>query len=83
MNWKRFAQSARPGSEKAWLWELFFAIGGLFGAMFSLLPQHGPGAEKGHFWNSFSLGSEKGPLLEFIFELGKLFGVILGSFFDP
>ena len=37
---KRFAQTARPGSEKAWLLELFFAIGGFFGIIFGSLLEY-------------------------------------------
>ena len=36
----RFTQSAKPGSEKAWLLKLFFTIGRLFGVMFVLFFDH-------------------------------------------
>ena len=51
---KRFAQSARPGSEKAWLdfWMSLLQSGGLFGVMFGPFFDH---------WKHF--GSAGGPFL--------------------
>ena len=64
---KRFAHSARPGSEKTWLLEFFFIIGGLchvwptFDAQelfgLSKVPQEAPPPKSIHFsgaiWESF------------------------------
>ena len=52
INCKRFAQAAKPWADKAWLFDLFIAIGGLVGIIFGL-----------SFDRWKHLGSAVGPLL--------------------
>ena len=61
---KRFAQSAGPGSQKAWIWELCFAMGVLFGVFVGWFFDHWKhfvSAGGPTFDGSIRFGRPKGP----------------------